>query len=203
MGLFGKKEKRGESIDEIPSLPRLPRLPELPDMGMGMEDKSIRQLPSFPSNSIGKRFSQDSIKDAVSGGRGGRDFYADDVSGDEMRMMQEPLRKPFAEEMEDMQEEDRGKGMVFPQRQGFERPGAGGVGFRQELEPVFVRIDKFEEGLRIFEDIKNQISEIERVLAETKRLKEKEEAELRSWEDELKRMKMEIEKMGRDIFSKV
>ncbi len=80
-----------------------------------------------------------------------------------------------------------------------ERPGV----LRQEAEPVFVRIDKFEEGLKLFERIKNQLYEIERVLAETRKLKEKEEAELHSWENELKRMKMEIEKMGRDIFSKV
>lgn len=201
MGLFGRKEKKGGSMDEIPALPRLPRLPEFPEIGAGMEDQTIRQLPSFPSSSIGKRFSQDSIKDAVSGGRGGENVYADDFSGNEIRMMQEPLRRPFAEEVEDEEEESTGNRMVFPQRQS-ERPG-NGSGFRQELEPVFVRIDRFEDGLRIFEDIKNQISEIERVLAETKRLKEKEEAELRSWEEELKRMKIEIEKMGRDIFSKV
>lgn len=186
MGLFGKKEKKSET--EIPVLPRLPRLPELPDMEF-MGDRTIHQLPSFPSNSIGKKFSQDSIKDAVSGERGGEDFYADEFSDNEMRMMRGPLRKPLTEEME----EDIGAG--FPER-------ARGT-FRQEAEPVFVRIDRFEEGLKIFEGIKNQISEIERVLAETRRLKEKEEAELNSWENELKRMKMEIERMGRDIFSKV
>mgnify|MGYP001614977639 CR=1 FL=1 len=184
-------------------MPRLPRLPELPDMGMGMEDKSIRQLPSFPSNSIGKRFSQDSIKDAVSGGRGGRDFYADDVSGDEMRMMQEPLRKPFAEEMEDMQEEDRGKGMVFPQRQGFERPGAGGVGFRQELEPVFVRIDKFEEAISSFHEIKKKVSEIEHLLKTVKEVKAKEESELGEWEFELQKIKSKIEGIDKSLFSEL
>ena len=96
----------------------------------------------------------------------------------------------MTEEMEEEMEE------------GFEGEGRTDS-FRQEAEPVFVRIDRFEEGLKLFEGIKNQISEIERVLAETRRLKEREEAELHSWENELKRMKGEIEKMGRDIFSKV
>ncbi|HKZ33918.1 MAG TPA: hypothetical protein VJ142_01615 [Candidatus Nanoarchaeia archaeon] len=187
MGLFGKKEKKSET--EIPALPRLPRLPEFPDLG-SMGDRTIHQLPSFPSNSIGKKFSRDSIKDAVSGGRGGEDFYADEFSGDEMRMMREPLRKPFAEEMEDVEERPESTGRLRGS-------------FRQEAEPVFVRIDRFEEGLKLFEGIKNQLSEIEGVLAETRKLKEREEAELHSWENELKRMKMEIEKMGRDIFSKV
>ena len=185
MGLFGKKEKKGE--EGIPALPRLPRLPDFQEM----EDRNdrIHQLPSFPSNSLGKKFSRDSIKDAVSGERGEEDFYADELSGDEIRMMREPLRRPMTEEMEEE--------MEMP-----ERTGMTGS-FRQEAEPVFVRIDRFEEGLKMFEGIKNQMSEIERILAETKRLKEKEEAELRSWENELKRMKSEIEKIGRDIFSKV
>ena len=187
MGLFGKKEKKSET--EIPSLPKLPRLPEFPDMGFAA-DKTIHQLPSFPSSSIGKKFSRDSIKDAVSGERGEGDFYADESPDDEIRMMRGPLRKPLSEEIDEREMRE------FPERE--EK-----MSFKQEAEPLFVRIDRFEEGLRIFEGIKNQISEIERALAETRGLKEKEEAELRSWEDELKRMKMEIERMGRDIFSKV
>ena len=69
--------------------------------------------------------------------------------------------------------------------------------------PVFVRIDRFEEGLKLLEGIKSQISDIEKILAETRRLKEKEDEELSSWESELKRMKTELEKMGNDIFSKI
>jgi len=188
MGFFSKKEKKDEM--GIPSLPRLPRLPDFPDMDMEpMDDRAIHQLPSFPSNSFGKKFSRDSIKDAVSGERGEKDFYADEFSDDEMRMMREPSRRPMTEEMEDEEEELEREGRMS--------------NFRQEAEPVFVRIDRFEEGLKLFEGIKHQISEIERVLAETKRLKEKEDAELHSWENELRRMRGEIEKMGRDIFSKV
>ena len=186
MGFFNKKEKKSET--DIPALPRLPRLSEFSDM----DNRAIHQLPSFPSNSFGKKFSRDSIKDAVSGERGEGDFYADEFSDNEMRMMREPLRRPLTEEIEEDEEAE------FPER--IERVRGS---FRQEAEPVFVRIDKFEEGLKLFESIKSQISEIERVLAETKRLKEREEAELNSWENELKRMKGEIEKMGRDIFSKV
>ncbi|MEK6847590.1 MAG: hypothetical protein AABX50_00510 [Nanoarchaeota archaeon] len=187
MGLFGNKEKRSEA--EIPALPKLPRLPDLPMDSMG--DRMIHQLPSFPSSSFGKKFSQDSIKDAVSGEREGG-FNADDFFDEETRRMREPLRKPMAEEVEEEIEEE------FPER--LEKPRQM---FRQEAEPVFVRIDRFEEGLKLFETVKNQISEIERVLAETKRLKEKEEAELRSWGDELKKMRGEIEKIGQDVFSKV
>lgn len=187
MGFFGKKEKKSET--EIPELPRLQRLPELPDTGF-MENRAIHQLPSFPSNSIGKKFSRDSIKDAVSGERGGEDFYADEFSDDDMRRMREPLRRPLTEE-------------VGEEMMGERQPKRAMDMSRRELEPMFVRIDRFEEGLKLLEAIKSQISDMETILAETKRLKEKEEAELRSWENELKRMKMELEKMGNDIFSKI
>jgi len=186
MGLFSKKEKKSE--EGIPELPRLPRLPDLPNW----EEKNISSLPSFPSSPAGKRFSQESIKDAVSGKKEEDDFYADEFPNSEMRMMREPLRKPMTEEVEEEIDEEFSESPVSPTKT-----------FKQETEPVFVRIDKFEEGLRTFEAIKSQISEIEKILAETRRIKEKEDIELRSWENELKRMKGEIEKISRDIFSKI
>lgn len=186
MVLFGKKEKSGEP--ERTMLPALPRLPDFPDM----VDDGVRQLPSFPSNSIGKKFSQDSIKDAVSGGKneGDEGFYADEFSQRD-RMMQDHFKGPATEELEE----------TFPVT-GSKEKAKTGI-FRQEAEPVFVRIDRFEEGLKLFENVKLQISDIERMVADTKRLKEKEEAEIHAWEDELKRMKEEIEKIGATIFSKV
>lgn len=197
MGLFGKKEKKSESA--IPSLPNLPKLPDFPNM-----DENIRQLPSFPSNSIGKKFSQDSIKDAVSGERGGSGFYADDSSDEEERMTQEPLGMPLTKELDEGSEEP----IITHEPTINREPTKKGVVkeknvFRQEAEPVFVRIDKFEDALKIFDSIKSQISDIERMLAETKKLKEKEDTELQSWEDELKKMREEIERIGTNIFSKV
>ncbi len=194
MGLFSRKEKTVDS--GIPMLPRLPRLPDLPDME-DFPEGNIHQLPSLPSNSIGARFSRDTIKDAVSGEkRGGKDFYADDFSDDEMRMMHEPLRRPLAEEMEDNVGESREEFHDIPRR-------VSGLGLREEAEPVFVRIDRFEEGLRLFEAVKDQISAIERSLAETRRIKEREEIELQAWENELKKMREEMEKIGRNVFSKI
>jgi len=187
MGLFGKKEKKSEAMP-MPS--GLPRLPDLPDMGE-YADMPIHQLPSFPTSSMGTKFSRDAVKDAVSGEKRG-EFYADDFSGDEMRMMQEPLRRPLSEEIE----EDREELNEMPRK-----PMMSNI--RAEAEPVFIRIDRFEEGLKLFEAVKDQISAIERNLAETRRIKEKEEAELQAWENELKSMKDEMEKISSNIFSKI
>ena len=192
MGLFGKNKKEERKKDEIPQLPTLPKLPEFP----GFEEDSnqpmqIHRLPSFPSSSLGTRFSQNTIKEAVTGEKrgdpdGNADDFADDESGDRdaMRMMQEPLKKPFTEELGN---------------RGFPSKFSSGM----IPEQVFIRIDKFENAMSIFNGAKKKISEIEATLEEIKGVKEKEDRELEAWENEIKSMKDQIEKVDRDIFSRV
>ena len=57
--------------------------------------------------------------------------------------------------------------------------------------------------MRIFNDTKRQLSEIESILGHVKKVKEDEEKEIREWENNLKNMKFQIEKVDRDIFSKI
>ena len=190
MGLFKKKEQKQQAM---PMLPKLPKLPDLPEMGdyQNSSNKDVNKLPSLPSNSIGSKFSRDTIKDAVSGDMGGdEDFYEE---SEEMEMP-EHFRRPSTEEMEEEGDMD------MPMR----RKGRSmATSFREEAEPVFIRIDRFEESLKLFETIKKQISDIDRILSQTKEMKQKEETELNSWENELKKMKDEVEKIGANIFSKV
>lgn len=177
MGLFNKSKKEVK-MGEIPSLPDLPKLPDFPMLEE--EDSRLHKLPSFPDNSLGTKFSQNTIKDAIAGEEEGEYGNANEFADeDAIRMMQKPLRKPLTEEM----------GMRSSMRTG--------------AEPVFIRIDKFEDALKIFSETKRKLSEIERLLDEAKRLKEKEEGELQTWENEIKSMKGQIEKVDRDIFSKI
>lgn len=183
MGLFNKKKKEKKRV-EIESLPDLPRLPEFPKLD-DEEPIKLHQLPSFPSNSFGTKFSQDTIKEAVAGKKEGFEADADEfLDEDEIRMMQEPLKKPLTEEVGDRISER------------FERK-------RSVAEPVFIRIDRFEEALKVFGQTKRKISEIERILEDIKRIKEKEDKELQSWENEVRSMRGQIEKIDRDIFSKI
>ena len=73
----------------------------------------------------------------------------------------------------------------------------------KKAEPVFIRIDKFEESMKVFHAIRSQISEIESLVKETKDIKSKEEQELASWEKEIQKIKNEIDKVNNDIFSRV
>lgn len=177
---FNKKEEKSERLT-LPDLPKLPELPNLTKEPRPFNDSPIPQLPSYPSSSFGEKFSQNAIKDAVSGEEESdeEDLDADDAMTTGIKQMHKPL----------VREEPIIK-----------RPLLRGP---QKNEPVFVRLDKFEEGLKIFEDTKHKIMDIEKVLRDIKIIKEEEEKELQDWEMEIQRLKGQFEKIDRDIFSKI
>jgi len=72
-----------------------------------------------------------------------------------------------------------------------------------KTEPIFIRIDKFEEGLKVFEKTKEKVIEIEKTLRDINKIKEAEEKELENWEEEIRDIKTHIEKVDQDIFSKI
>ncbi len=177
MGLFKKKET-GEEIPKLPELPRLPELPAFPRVREESEEQ-LPLLPSFPNSSLGEKFSQDTIKKAVTGRKRVEEVEPDEFAEEEMPMMQRPL-------------------VAEPRRREFYPQPV-----KKEEEPIFIRIDKFEEGSRTFEDVKKQVAEIERTLDDVKKVKEDEEKELMSWEEEIKQIKEKLEKIDNNIFSKI
>jgi len=183
MSLFGKEKKeRGNNLSQFSELPPLPELPDFPPMHDDKEE--FNQLPSLPGSELGEKFSQDMIKDAVTGKKEEMDSDADESEiEDEFPTMPEPFKKNFARETP--------------------------IGFREaarkvkQIEPVFVRLDKFEKAIHTFEQAQQKINEIEQTIQEIKKLKEKEEAELEEWESEIQNIKQQIEKIDSEIFSKV
>jgi len=187
MGLFNKKKEVKKEVSLLPDLPKLPELPKFPKPDD--EERQIHKLPSFPPNSLGTRFSHNTIKEAVAGDEEDELLADDFLDEDEMRMMREPARKPFTEEIEE-KIPSRLKGLGFGKERSIE-------------EPIFIRIDRFEEALKIFNETKKKISEINRILEDIRKVKEKEENELKTWENEIRSMKEQIEKVDKDIFSKI
>lgn len=190
MGWFSKKEKK-----EVPSLPKLPKLPELPKIKEEkLENPKIHQLPSFPTSSLGEKFSQDTIKEAVTGKKEGEGVpEANDFA--KSQMMPEPLKNPPSHDfpMEKI-------GGIPPKKTTQEFSNQP---LTKKAEPVFIRIDKFEESLKIFDKAKNKISEVEKILKEIKTTKAEEERELDAWEGEIEMIKKQIEKVDKNIFSKI
>jgi len=177
MGLFSKKKKKKEDI----SMSKLPKLPELPDLPR-IEEERLPQLPSFPSNQVGERFSQNAIKEAVTG----REEVTEDA--DESvgtRMMQSPPI-PYSRDIEETPSEFKEAAKLV-----------------KKAEPVFIRIDKFEKILEVFEKEKKKVMDIEKMLKDIKKLKEKEDEELSKWEMEIQTTKEQIERVDKELFSKI
>ena len=174
---IAKERQKGGHRSSMPKLPKLPALPRLP----GLEEKDLfsqkpGKLPSYPSNSLGEKFSQDTIKEAVTGEKE-EGFGEDEFAPlEEERRIPRPLIEPLSREF------------------GQEEHGT---------EPIFIRIDKFEESLATFEKMKKQISQIENVLGDIKKIKDDEDRELENWEKEIQSVKKQIEKIDKDIFSRV
>ena len=185
MGWFNKKEKKVEKT-EVPMLPELPKLPEFPP-SKEKKRNSIHQLPSFPTNSFGEKFSQNAIKEAVTGKKEGEEvFDADEFKNDEIQMMPKPLKK--IKEFSDIKQPKFAK----PYKK-----------MTKSSEPIFIRIDKFEESLQILEKTKEKMGEMEKILEDIKRTKEEEEQQLEFWEKEIQAIKGQIDKVDKDIFSQI
>ena len=188
MRWFGERKKKSEISYSLPEMPNLPELPKIGDDLSGLP-----QLPSYPSDLLGEKLSQSAIKDAVSGEKeSDKEVFEADDSFPEIkeRMMQKPPK--------DLTKEISTKKIrTLPEieTQDFIKT--------KESEPVFVRIDKFEESLEIFEKARKKISEIEKFLVEIKRVREKEETELQEWENEIQTIKKQFEKIDSNLFSKI
>lgn len=203
MGWFNKKEDKVvdkknsfqgiPEMQDIPEIPELPELPEPPQWNKNIDDE-VPKLPSFPSNSLGEKFSQNTIKEAISGkGEVTRGFSkVDDFARNEVRMMPKSLAKVREEE-------------EFIPQERYEVPHE----FREaamkvkKAEPVFIRIDRFQETLEILDSTKIKIEDMRRVLNEIKKVKEDEDKTIQEWENEVQSMKSKIERIDKDLFSKV
>jgi len=211
MGLFGKKEQVEKKGDSVPSLPELPKLPSFSDVSKSEEkENTLPQLPSFPKNNLGEKFSQNIIKEAVNGKKEEREEISEEddfvpsrqmipnspAQEDNYSFERKPEKREVSREIPFVRENTSRVSREIPR--GFEDAGR----MIRDMEPIFVRIDKFEESKAIFKRTKEQIASIERALNKIKEIKEEEDKELASWQQEILEIKDKISKVEREIFSK-
>lgn len=70
-------------------------------------------------------------------------------------------------------------------------------------EPIFVKIDKFDEALNNFEEIKKRLHESFELLEKIKNIRGKEEEEIEAWEKEIEEIKAKMFELDKELFSKV
>lgn len=180
MSLFNKKEKKEEEkLPKLPSLPKLPELKESPKL-------KLPKLPAYPTTQLGEELSKNTIKEAINGKKEEEVETNDFV---EKQMMSKPLELKLNKKL------NSNINKIIPSKE-----------YKSKIKqkgPIFIRVDKFQESLEIFEEAKDKIMEMEKMLEEIKQIKENEEKELSAWENEILLIKNQIEKVEKDIFSKI
>jgi len=201
MGLFSKKE-------EVPEIPAAPSLPELPKPKGQPEKKDLPELPSFPANSKNENLNQEMVKSAV----------ADMPSPEENEVHVE-----IPEGLHITEESDEGS--MIPPKPSVEEtipqpptiPSIADTPKRtlelnastpnkpitRQVEPIFVRIDKFQSAQKNFENIKDKVKEIESVLSKIKDVKSKEEVELKGWTEDVEKIKSRLAEVDSGIFDQI
>ena len=205
MGLFGKK-KRVETENNIPELPKLPEMEndflprsEIPDVPPGLPDIETRpvsdSLPDFPP---GKEKTNESDDNSPNEYEYQEPLYNEPPRKRPRRKIPEPEFEPIPQsrEIEDL-EESRTVELGPSETQGFSRPST------RKIEPIFIRLDKFQTTIETFEEIKSKVIEIESLLEKIRETKNKEEQELIDWEREIQIIKSRIDSVDKNIFSKL
>ena len=181
----GKKEVTPDlELPELPGFTELPSLPQLPELPKLETEQKIEptSLSTFPSNQINNSFGIEAIKSNIS-------LQQADSSG--YIPSQNPMIEKRAVEME-------------------EKPRLGRIAIPAQhrtssfqKEPIFIKLDKFREAVEKFQEIKYRVNEIENSLVKLKDVKDKEENELKEWEEEVRLIKEKVENIDNSLFSKI
>lgn len=73
----------------------------------------------------------------------------------------------------------------------------------KKLEPIYIRLDKFDTTRDSFEEIRTKVQEIEHLLNKAKQIKAEEEKELDAWEHEIQVIKSRLDSIDKTLFNKL
>ena len=200
MGWFSKKE-------EVPEIAPMPTLPKLPQR-KGLEKKDLLELPSFPNIPKNENLNQEIVKSAVTYMPSPEENKVSVEVPMDLRVTEEPQGeslippKPF----EGIPEPPKQPSILDtpPKKKTLElNAKVDDKPITKQIEPIFVRIDKFQLAQKNFEQIKGKVKEIELVLGKIKDIKLKEEIELKGWTEDIEKIKSRLSEVDADIFDQV
>jgi len=170
---MGLFNKKEDEKKILPNLTGTSSLPELPPLPSIRSD--ISQLPSFSKNEF-----------SASSGMG-------------LQAIKATIREGSAKGLEYMPPEEKRTIEVSDK----ESMRAAMAPRTVSKEPVFIKLDKFKEATEKFNEIKEKVLEIEESLRKLKEVKEKEDAELRSWDQEMQLIRQKVETIDDSLFNKI
>lgn len=223
MGWFSKKkeveleekpEAKGKINEEV-KLPKLPKLsgdsqplslPSLPSTPGGLEPpKTLEKLPKIEATEIQPI---PAIKQAIYGPESGLPEELEELpepeipEPPEMRPEIEASVEPLEPSLSERRTLEMPSVPISPRRaKPFMPPKIQKS--TKISKPVFIRLDKFQQTLETFEEIKSKVNEIEDLLNKIRETKIKEDQELAEWEREIQLIKSRIDLIDKNIFDKV
>lgn len=197
MGLFNKKE-------EVPKIPSAPTLPKLPEIKKTEEsNNSLPELPSFPPNSKNENLNQELVKSAITDmpSPGDNEMNIQIPEGVQVREGSEgesiiPPKASMENSISELPKVEAPKTLELT-------PSAPTGLSSKEVEPIFVRIDKFQAAQKNFGQIKDKIKDIELILKKIKDVKLQEEVELKGWTEDVEKIKSRLAEVDTDIFNQI
>jgi hypothetical protein len=191
MGLFSKKEK----VPDIPSAPALPDLPKTEE-----DKQNLPELPSFPATKSHENFNQQIVKSAVSDTPEVNEVPVNVPN--ELHVKEEPMEESM---IPPKPSEPTPHIPELPRKKTLELTPSvmNSKQVTKQIEPIFIRIDKFQAAQKDFEEIREKVKEIESVLRKVKDLKVKENEEISGWSEEVEKIKSRLSEIDVNIFSEV
>ncbi len=227
MGWFNKEEK----VPEIPPAPQLPSIPE-PPISQTPEKKEMPELPELPTFPVGKKnesLNNEIVKSAVSDAPEDNEVVVDMPSEDgvhnntELPIPPVPTPTTSATLPAIPQLPPKTTPQLPPTQSSTPVPPIQSsihqtpekrtlelspsiqhpTSKTKQIEPVFVRIDKFQEAQKDFDKIQKDVQEIESTLRKVKDIKADEEEQLSSWTKDLEKIKSRLSEIDINIFNKL
>ena len=206
MGLFSKKE-------EVPKIPVAPTLPELPQLEKLKNKKELPELPTFPSNARNDNITQEMVKSAVADIPTVQEMpeapaqieapqeelpQADPIA----QIIEAPVQKAIPA-LPEMPAESQAPQDIPEVTISEPAPIQAQEPNPHQNEPIFVRIDKFQEAQKNFTTIKKKVEEIESIIKKIKDVKSQEEDELKGWTEDVEKIKSRLAEVDNGIFNQV
>ena len=179
MGFFDKKDNKKVELPELPGLPTLPELPPLPNL----ENKNTQVQP-VSQNKI-QAYPEFQRTPSTPTNQMGLQAIKNSVIDNYEIHEIAPTEKRTMELSENMQ---------YTSSQ---------IKKAISKEPLFIKIDKFQEAVEKFEEIKKKVKDIEESLGKIKDIKENEDSELKAWEEEIRLIKDKVANIDNTLFSKI
>ncbi|MBM3247311.1 hypothetical protein FJZ17_02105 [Candidatus Pacearchaeota archaeon] len=159
-----------------------PKRVELPEINNSLElpelpkdNNSIPPLPTFPKNQVGNNLGLQAIKSSVSD-ESETPGYTIEEDNEKRTLELSDLPEPLKPEMKR---------------------------YSIDKEPIFIKLDKFKDAVEKFQQVKEKVIEIEETLRKIKDIKDKEDIELKSWEEEVMAIKEKVENIDSSLFNKI